>query len=74
MVGIISRHSHREFLEPAQGRGAAPANAQGIKKHTNFNVHRHCLVLDGVYRTGVDGTPEFVEVCQRVSRNAVFWA
>ena len=49
MAGIISGHSHREFLEPAQGRGAAPAYAQGIKKHTNLNVHRHCLVLDGVY-------------------------
>lgn len=62
MAGIISGHSYREFLEPAQGRGAARAYARGIKKHTNLNFHRHCLVLDGVYRTGVDGTPEFVEV------------
>ena len=26
-----------------------------------MNIHLHCLVLDGVYRTGVDGTPGFVE-------------
>ena len=24
-------------------------------------IHLHCLVLDGVYRRGADGTPEFVE-------------
>jgi Putative transposase len=28
----------------------------------NLNIHLHCLVLDGVYRSGIDGTPEFVEV------------
>ena len=28
----------------------------------NLNVHLHCLVLDGVYRCGTEGTPEFVEV------------
>ena len=27
----------------------------------NLNIHLHCLVLDGVYRRGTDGTPEFVE-------------
>ena len=27
----------------------------------NLNIHLHCLVLDGVYRRGIDGTPEFVE-------------
>jgi hypothetical protein len=27
----------------------------------NLNVHPHCLVLDGVYRRGIEGTPEFVE-------------
>ena len=26
----------------------------------NLNIHLHCLVLDGVYRRGTDGTPEFV--------------
>ena len=26
------------------------------------SIHLHCLVLDGVYRRGADGTPEFVEV------------
>lgn len=28
----------------------------------NLNIHLHCLVLDGVYRRGNDGPPEFVEV------------
>jgi hypothetical protein len=28
----------------------------------NLNIHLHCLVLDGVYRRGIDGAPEFVEV------------
>ena len=27
----------------------------------NLNIHLHCLVLDGVYRRGTDGVPEFVE-------------
>ena len=27
----------------------------------NLNIHMHCLVLDGVYRCGTEGTPEFVE-------------
>jgi hypothetical protein len=27
-----------------------------------LNIHPHCLVLDGVYRRGTDGAPEFVEV------------
>ena len=27
----------------------------------NLNVHLHCLVLDGVYRRGTDGAPEFIE-------------
>jgi hypothetical protein len=28
----------------------------------NLNLHLHCLVLDGVYRCGIDGEPAFVEV------------
>jgi ribosomal protein S27E len=28
----------------------------------NLNIHLHCLVLEGVYRRGTDGAPEFVEV------------
>ena len=29
-----------------------------------MNIHLHCLVLDGVYRRGIDGAPEFVEVAE----------
>jgi hypothetical protein len=28
----------------------------------NLNIHLHGLVLDGVYRRGIDGAPKFVEV------------
>ncbi len=28
----------------------------------NLNIHLHCLVLDGVYRSHADGVPEFIEV------------
>ena len=28
----------------------------------NLNIHLHCLVLDGVYRTNVKGEPVFVEI------------
>jgi len=28
----------------------------------NFDVHLHCLVLDGVYRSGADGAPPFAEI------------
>jgi len=27
----------------------------------NFNIHLHCLVLDGVYRCDTEGEPVFVE-------------
>ena len=27
-----------------------------------MNIHLYCLVLDGVYRRGIDGAPEFIEV------------
>jgi hypothetical protein len=27
----------------------------------NLNIHLHCLVLDGVYRSHADGVPEFIE-------------
>ena len=27
----------------------------------NLNIHLHCLVLDGVYRCGADGSPAFIE-------------
>jgi len=36
--------------------------AQRFGSAANLNIHLHCLVLDGVYRRGTDGAPEFVEV------------
>jgi Putative transposase len=28
----------------------------------NLNIHLHCLVLDGAYRTKANGEPEFIEI------------
>jgi hypothetical protein len=39
--------------------------ARGIQRFgsaANLNIHLHGLLLDGVYRRGADGVPQFVEV------------
>jgi hypothetical protein len=56
---VIRRH----LLGPA-GMKADEADSgtvtliQRFGSAANPNVHLHCLVLDGVDRTGADGTPE----------------
>ncbi len=42
--------------------GGAVTLIQRFGSAANLNIHLHCLVLDGVYRRGTDGAPEFVEV------------
>ena len=32
-----------------------------LQTAAKLNIHLHCLVLDGVYRRGIDGTLAFVE-------------
>lgn len=44
------------------GRSRERAAVGRFGSAANLNVHVHCLVLDGVYRSGTEGAPEFVEV------------
>ena len=45
-----------------RSRAVAVTLIQRFGSAANLNIHLHCLVLDGVYRHGADGVPEFVEV------------
>lgn len=49
-------------LKADEGHGGAVTLIQRLGSAANLNVHLHCLVLDGVYRCGADGTPSLVEV------------
>jgi hypothetical protein len=49
-------------LKAAEADSGAVTQIQRIGSAANLNVHVHCFVLDGVYRRGIDGAPEFVEV------------
>ena len=49
-------------LRAAEGHGGAVTLIQRFGSAANFNVHLHCLVLDGVSRCDADGVPAFVEV------------
>lgn len=49
-------------LEADEGHGGAVTLIQRFGSAANLNIHLHCSVLDGVYRCGTDGMPEFVEV------------
>jgi hypothetical protein len=60
----------RDHAPPARSGGLKADEAdsgavtliQRFGSAANLNIHVHCLVLDGVYRRGIDGAPEFVEV------------
>ena len=45
-----------------QADSGAVTLIQRFGSAANLNIHMHCLVLDGVYRRGIDGAPKFVEV------------
>ena len=49
-------------LKADEADSGAVTLIQRFGSAANLNIHLHCLVLDGVYRSGIDGTPEFVEV------------
>jgi hypothetical protein len=49
-------------LFAGEGQGGAVTLIQRFGSAANLNVHLHCLVLDGVYRSHADGVPEFIEV------------
>ena len=60
--GVITRHLLGQAgLKPDEADSGAVTLIQRFGSAANLNVHLHCLVLDGVYRRGTDGTPEFVE-------------
>ena len=75
-------HSLDMSATRASHGSAAPPGAEW-RPGANLNIHLHCLVLDGVYRHGTDGTPEFVEVpapadealqsvLRKISRRTIF--
>ena len=48
-------------LQPDETDSSAITLIQRFGSAANLNLHLHCRVLDGVYRRGAGGTPEFVE-------------
>ena len=60
---VITRHLLGQAgLKADEADSGAVTLIQRFGSAANLNIHLHCLVLDGVYRRGIDGTPEFVEV------------
>ncbi|MCA3438423.1 MAG: transposase [Rhodobacter sp.] len=64
-LGVVYRLLARHLAALAGLRGAvfqtsAVTIIQRFGAAANFNVHFHCLVLDGAYRVGRDGRPCFV--------------
>jgi hypothetical protein len=60
---VIARHLlDAAGLEADEGHGGAVTPIQRFGSAGNLNIHLHGLLLDGVYRCGADGVPEFVEV------------
>jgi hypothetical protein len=60
---VVTRHLlDRAGLKADEGHGGAVTLIQRFGSAANLNVHLRCLVLDGVYRSGADGVPSFVEV------------
>ena len=57
----ITRHLLGQAgLKPDEADSGAVTLIQRFGSAANLNIHLHCLVLDGVYRRGIE-TPEFVE-------------
>ncbi len=60
---VITRHLLGQAgLKADEADSGAVTLIQRFRSAANLNIHLHCLVLDGVYRRGSDGVPEFVEV------------
>jgi Putative transposase len=49
-------------LKATEADSGAVTLIQRFGSAANLNIHLHCLVLDGVYRRGADGEPQFVGV------------
>ncbi|NDY93968.1 transposase [Ideonella livida] len=66
VLQVVQRVITRHLLDDAEvsadeGQGGAVTLIQRFGSAANLNIHLHCLVLDGVYRCGADGSPVFVE-------------
>ena len=62
---VIRRHLLGQAgLKADEVDSGAVTLIQRFGSAANFNIHLHCLVLDGVYRPGTDGAPVFVEVSE----------
>ena len=67
VLRVVHRVITRFLLKQAgvkadEAESGAVTLIQRFGSAANLNIHLHCLVLDGVYRRGTDGEPEFVEV------------
>jgi hypothetical protein len=49
-------------MKAGEGECGALTLIQRFGSAANLNVHLHCLVLDGVYRTKASGEPKFIEI------------
>jgi hypothetical protein len=59
---VVTRHLLVDaVLRADEGHGGAVTLIQRFGSAANLNIHLHCLVLDGVYRCGADGSPAFIE-------------
>jgi len=66
VLQVVQRVITRHLLDDAglsgdEGQGGAVTLIQRFGSAANLNIHLHCLVLDGVYRSGADGSPAFIE-------------
>ena len=60
---VITRHLLGQAgLKADEADSGAVTLIQRFGSAANFNIHLHCLVLDGVYKRGIDGAPDYVEV------------
>jgi hypothetical protein len=60
---VLSRHLLEQAgLKAGEGDCGSVTLIQKFSSAANLNIHLHCLVLDGVYRTKANGEPEFVEI------------
>ncbi|WP_407668565.1 transposase [Paraburkholderia dilworthii] len=67
VLQVVQRVVRRHLLDAAglkagEGHGGAVTLIQRFGSAANLNIHLHRLVLDGLYRNGADGVPDFVEV------------
>jgi hypothetical protein len=70
VLGVVLRVLERHLRDAAglvggEGQGGAVTLVQRFGSAANLNVHLHCLVLDGVYRSDAGGGAEFIEAAAR---------